>query len=81
MERDAIGWKELRAIDGERGVATVAEVRRTSQVLADALTDFAFGEIFSRAELGRRERELVTVGALAAIGGAEPQRGFIWRLR
>ena len=34
MERNAIGWKELRAIDGERGVATVAEVRRTSQVLA-----------------------------------------------
>ena len=73
MERNAIGWKELRAIDGERGVATVAEVRRTSQVLADALTDFAFGEVFSRAEFGRRERELVTVGALAAIGGAEPQ--------
>lgn len=73
MERATIGWKELKAIDGERGVATAARVRETSQVLADALTDFAFGEVFSRAELGRRERELITVGVLAAIGGAEPQ--------
>lgn len=73
MERNAIGWKELRAIDGERGVKTVAHVRETSPLLADALTNFAFGEVFSRAELGRRERELATVGVLAAIGGAEPQ--------
>ncbi|HEY8595128.1 MAG TPA: alpha/beta fold hydrolase [Devosiaceae bacterium] len=73
MERNAIGWKELRAIDGERGIRTVATVRETSSVLADALTDFAFGEVFSRAELGRRERELATVAALGAMGGAEPQ--------
>jgi len=73
MERNSIGWKELRAIDGERGVSTVARVRETSPLMADALIDFAFGEVFSRAELGRRERELATVGVLAAIGGAEPQ--------
>lgn len=73
MERNAIGWKELRAIDGERGVATVALVRETSRLLADALTDFAFGEVFSRAELGRRDRELATVASLATLGGAEPQ--------
>jgi 3-oxoadipate enol-lactonase len=73
MERNSIGWKELRAIDGERGVKTAAHVRETSPLLADALIDFGFGEVFSRAELGRRERELATVGILAAIGGAEPQ--------
>lgn len=73
MERAKIGLKELQAIDGERGVATVARIRESSQVLADAVTDFAFGEVFSRAELGRLPRELATVAVLGAMGGAEPQ--------
>jgi 3-oxoadipate enol-lactonase len=73
MERARIGLKELQAIDGERGVVTVARIRESSQVLADAVTDFAFGDIFSRAELGRLPRGLATVAVLGAMGGAEPQ--------
>ncbi len=48
-------------------------MRQTSPTLADALTEFAFGQIFCKAELGRRERELATVAILGAIGGAETQ--------
>lgn len=73
MQRHSIGWKELKVINGEQAVKTVNNIRETSQPLADALTDFAFGEIFSRAELARYERELITIGMLAALGGAEPQ--------
>lgn len=73
MSRKIVGTHEMHAIDGTRGAAVVRTVRQTSPVLADALTDYAFGEIFARAELGRRERELVTCGILAAIGGAETQ--------
>lgn len=73
MDRRTIGAHELQAIDGERGTAVVRAVRQTSPTLADALTEFAFGQIFCRAELGRRERELATVAILGAIGGAETQ--------
>ena len=71
MDRRSIGAHELQAIDGERGAAVVRAVRQTSPTLADALTEFAFGQIFCKAELGRRERELATVAILGAIGGAE----------
>lgn len=73
MQRHTIGWKELKAINGESAAKTVNTIAAISQPLADALTDFAFGEIFSRVELARHERELITIGMLAALGGAEPQ--------
>lgn len=73
MDRRTIGLHELQAIDGERGAAVVRTVRQVSPTLADAITEFAFGQIFCKAELGRRERELATVAILAAIGGAETQ--------
>ena len=73
MSRKIVGAHEMHAIDGERSAAVVRTVRQTSPTMADALTDYAFGEIFARAELGRRERELVTCGVLGAIGGAETQ--------
>jgi len=73
MDRRSIGAHELQAIDGERGTAVVRALRQTSPTLADALTEFAFGQIFCKAELGRRERELATVAILGAIGGAETQ--------
>ncbi len=73
MDRRTIGEHELQAIDGERGAAVVRAVRQVSPTLADALTEFAFGQIFCKAELGRRERELATIAILAAIGGAETQ--------
>lgn len=73
MQRSAIGWKELKAVNGERATIIESNIRETSLPLADALTGFAFGEIFSRTELGRNERELITIGMLATLGGAEPQ--------
>lgn len=73
MKHEQIGWKELVAIDGQRGEQTVATVRETSALLAENLVDHAFGSVFAQTTLSRRERELVTLGILGAIGGAEPQ--------
>ncbi|MBI1417497.1 MAG: alpha/beta fold hydrolase [Limimaricola sp.] len=73
MKQEKIGWKELVAINGLRGEQTVATVRQTSAVLAETLVDHAFGSVFAQTSLSRRERELVTLGILGAIGGAEPQ--------
>jgi 3-oxoadipate enol-lactonase len=73
MKQEQIGWKELAAIDGQRGEQTVAYVRETSALLAENLVEHAFGNVFARTTLSRREREMVTLGILGAIGGAEPQ--------
>lgn len=37
------------------------------------IVEFAFGDIYSREGLSLRDRELVTVAMLAAMGGREPQ--------
>lgn len=73
MEQEKIGRKELTAIDGQRGEQTVSTIAESSAVLAENLVSHAFGSIFSQTSLPRRERELVTLGVLGAIGGAEPQ--------
>ncbi|HML83237.1 MAG TPA: alpha/beta fold hydrolase [Thiomonas arsenitoxydans] len=71
--RAEIGQRELLAIDGEHGSKIVNEVASMSPTLSHGLVDFAFGEVFARAELGRRDREMITAGILGAMGGAEPQ--------
>ncbi len=40
---------------------------------ATYLFEFPFGDIYSRTGLGLREREIVTIAALAAMGNAAPQ--------
>ncbi len=73
MSRKTVGAHEMHAIDGDRSAAVVRTVRQTSPAMADMLVESVYGEIFARAELGRRERELVTCGIIAALGGAETQ--------
>ncbi|MDQ3858109.1 MAG: carboxymuconolactone decarboxylase family protein [Actinomycetota bacterium] len=41
--------------------------------LGDLTVDFVFGDVHSREGLGIRERELVIVAVLTALGGLEPQ--------
>ncbi|HET7817078.1 MAG TPA: carboxymuconolactone decarboxylase family protein [Sphingomicrobium sp.] len=41
--------------------------------LARMAIEFPFGEIYSRNTLGFRERELVAIAALTAVGSAQPQ--------
>jgi 4-carboxymuconolactone decarboxylase len=41
--------------------------------LGDLTVDFVFGDVHARPGLGARERELVIVAVLAALGGLEPQ--------
>lgn len=73
MNRQVVGNHEITAVVGDGSRATLASIARLSPTLADALSGYAFGDVFSRAILGRRERELATVAVLGAIGGAEPQ--------
>jgi 3-oxoadipate enol-lactonase len=73
MNKDTRGYNELCAIDAAHGETIVKELTVKSPTLAKGLVDFAFGEVFARAELGRRERELITVALLGTLGATEPQ--------
>ena len=66
----------------ERGLARLAELHdepggeeflANLGDLGDLTVDFVFGDVHCREGLAVRERELVIVAVLTALGGAEPQ--------
>jgi 4-carboxymuconolactone decarboxylase len=66
----------------ERGLARLAELHdepggdeflANLGDLGDLTVDFVFGDVHAREGLPVRERELVIVAVLAALGGLEPQ--------
>jgi len=63
------GRKRLSEIDGSAGEGVVD----TLGDLGRYIVEFAFGDIYDRPGLSLRDRELVTVAMLAAMGGCEPQ--------
>lgn len=76
MNRSEVGWREFARASGGRGPAATERVREASPALADGVGEFIFADIFSRPAMTARERELVTVAVLCALGGAEPQLGL-----
>ena len=67
------GRRALAEIDGEAGEAVVAALADIAPDFATYLFEFPFGDIYSRPDLGLREREIATIAALAAMGTAAPQ--------
>jgi 4-carboxymuconolactone decarboxylase len=67
------GLAKLEEIDGQHGQAVVESLNEVAPVLADQIIEFAFGEIYSRLALNPKQRQLVTLAALTAQGGCEPQ--------
>lgn len=72
-ERFRRGALKLREIDGEQGLAVVDALADVAPDLGRYVVEFAFGDVYSRDDLDDRQRQLVTIGALTALGGAEPQ--------
>ena len=75
MNRREIGLQEFSRATGGRGPVATERVREASRVLADGVDRFIFADVFSHSGLGSREREMITVTVLAAIGGADNQLG------
>ena len=75
MHRGEIGRREFDRATLGRGPVAIGRVREASSVLADGVEQFIFGDVFSGSGLGARERELLTVAVLAALGGADNQLG------
>jgi len=73
MNRYERGIKKLEEIDGEAGKKVVESLSKIAPDFAEYLIEFPFGDIYSRDELGLREREIATIAALTAMGNAAPQ--------
>lgn len=72
-ERFARGLEVLRAVDGEVGERVVGLLADVSPELGHQVVAWGFGEIYSRPQLVPRDRQLVTLGILTALGGCEPE--------
>ncbi|MBD3921717.1 carboxymuconolactone decarboxylase family protein [Paenibacillus sp. PR3] len=72
-ERQQRGLAKLQEIDGKHGEDVADSLADIAPLLAEQIIEFTFGEIYSRSGLSPKLRQLVTLGALTAQGGCEPQ--------
>ncbi|AOW93142.1 4-carboxymuconolactone decarboxylase [Rhodococcus sp. WMMA185] len=72
-ERFARGSEILASLHGEGGRNVLDSLAEVSPELVHQIGAWAFGDIYSRPELSLRDRQLLTLGMLAALGGCEPQ--------
>lgn len=71
--RLARGLEVLSLIDGQAGRAVLDALDGVAPALGHHVAAFAFGDIYDRPGLDPRSRQLVTLGALTALGGCEAQ--------
>ena len=78
-DRRARALARLAELDDEPGGE---EFLSRMGVLGDWIVDFAFGDVHTRPGLDARERELIILAVLTAIGSSDPQvRAHIRALR
>ncbi|MET7716216.1 carboxymuconolactone decarboxylase family protein [Streptomyces sp. NPDC005407] len=73
QDRFERGMKVLAAVDGEAGQRVIDSLADVSPELGHQVVAWAFGDIYDRPGLAPRDRQLVTLGILTALGGCEPQ--------
>lgn len=71
--RFARGETVLNRVTKASGRAVVEGLRDVSSDLGDFIVEFAYGDVIGRPGLSLRERELITIAMLGAMGGCEPQ--------
>jgi 4-carboxymuconolactone decarboxylase len=72
-QRFQVGWDALSRIDGHAGAQVIAALADVAPDLGRFIIEFGFGDIYTRPGMNLLQRELVTVGALTALGTATPQ--------
>lgn len=73
QQRFERGKRVLDAIDGDAGQRVIDSLSQVSPELGHQIVAWGFGEMYSRSGLVPRDRQLVTLGMLTALGGCEPQ--------
>ena len=72
QQRLDYGRSVFDAVNGEVGDRVVGALADVSPGLAEQVM-LGFGEIYARPQLNPRDRQLVTLGMLTALGGCEAQ--------
>ncbi|MEW2301667.1 carboxymuconolactone decarboxylase family protein [Streptomyces sp. NPDC006655] len=72
-ERFAQGLEVMGQVAGGAAPQVLDALADTSPELGHQVVAWGFGEIYSRPQLPPRDRQLVTLGILTALGGCEPQ--------
>ena len=72
QERIDYGRSVLDVLHGEAGRRVLSALEDVSPVMGEQVF-IGFGEIYARPQLSPRDRQLVTLGMLTALGGCEPQ--------
>lgn len=67
------GWKKFEEIHGPVAKATRESLKDISPELAGFVTEFAFGDIYSRPGLSLKTRQLLTIVSLVTLGTAPLQ--------
>jgi len=67
------GLEVLAAVDGGSAPGVMDSLGDVAPALAHHIVAFGFGDIYARAGLDPKQRQLVTLGILTALGGCEPQ--------
>lgn len=73
QQRFERGMQVLTSIDGEIGQKVIDSLTHVSPELGHQIVAWAFGDVYVRPALVPRDRQLVTLGMLTALGGCEPQ--------
>lgn len=73
QQRFERGKAVLDTVDGTAGAKVIEALSDISPELAHQVVAWGFGEIYARPALEPRDRQLVTLGMLTALGGCEPQ--------
>jgi 4-carboxymuconolactone decarboxylase len=67
------GMKVISRVDGEAGQRVIDALADINPELGHQLVAWAFGDIYDRPGLPPRDRQLITLGMLTALGGCETQ--------
>ena len=70
------GLEYLQQIEATPHPSIIDALAGIAPDLATLVVSFAYGEIYPRPHLGLKDRQLITVAALAALGNAGPQLKF-----
>jgi 4-carboxymuconolactone decarboxylase len=77
-ERYEIGMKVRREVNGDDVIDRIeANTDDFSRPMQDLVTEYCWGEIWSRPDLDRRSRSILNIGMLAALNRPEALAGHI----
>jgi 4-carboxymuconolactone decarboxylase len=75
-KRYARGVARMKEIAGKDALATVESLDDIAPDLGRFVVEFGYGDVHARPGLDVRQRQLVTIGALTAVGDTAPQLRF-----